>query len=240
MIKALHVWIQRRGYFEEQSTRMQSAFKLMAHLFKGKKQGEGLCDIVDKWAWTASPVVWLHMMREIGRAEAVDLEDQFDVLIDQGVLDYNDCDKIFECMESPELQHQSHRLSGRMWRVGTEEYETFPNEGRMTPLLHYPCRFGLGDEDEEAMQDIRAFNDYLTGQPGAPLLEVTHGNLHPNRYLRLPDLPSKVFCYFLDDEWAREEVRKLLAYFDAVATNANPVRVPSLLRAAILSKVMMF
>jgi hypothetical protein len=73
-----------------------------------------------------------------------------------------------------------------------------------------------------------------------PLLEATHGNLRLLSYLRLPKLPNEVSCYYLNDNWARKEVKALLAHIDTTAARTRVAGISPLLRAAILARVMLF
>jgi hypothetical protein len=156
----------------------------------------------------------------------------FEAVTGLGLLDYNECDKLFESVKYPELL-----LNGRLWPSGTREQTTFPQGGTMTPLLHYPLWSEHDLHSDEYDEHTDAFIDYLSGRPTMPLLEPTHGSVHLTRYLRLPVLPNEVSCYYLDAEWARKEASKL---FDPVAIKGNPVRVSPLLIAAILESVMLF
>ena len=117
---------------------------------------------------------------------------------------------------------------------------SFAKLGRMTPLLQYPCISQDPEFGEIYRQESKALKDFLKGKPSRPLLPATHGNLWLIRYLRLPKLPNEVTCYFLSDQWALEEVEKLMVLLDTVATKTNPVRVSPLLRAAILESVDLF
>lgn len=111
----------------------------------------------------------------------------------------------------------------------------------MTPLLQYPCTGHLaGDDMVGHAEEMEAMMNFMKKEPSRPLLEATHGNLHLIRYLRLPQLPSEGSCYSLNDKWACREVKLLLALFEDTATKTRPVRVASLLKAAIMASVMLF
>lgn len=247
LMKALHTWTKRRDTFQDREVASDSIMKLMMHCFlrdgPGKDQQAMTATygkIID-WAELAAHII--EVCHESGGVptEEFDIDIDFKYLSQSGLLDYNDYDKLFEHLQHPELQEESHRLGGRMWSSRALERLRFP-PGRMTPLLHYPC-FSRFDEDEphdsdELTQERDTFWDYVRGEPTKPLLEATHGNLLLVRYLRLPELPNAVSCYYLNDSWSRKEVKKLLALFDATAT--GPVRIDPLLKAAILARVMLF
>jgi hypothetical protein len=110
----------------------------------------------------------------------------------------------------------------------------------MTPLLQYPCNPGFDTGDDIAEQDFSAFVDYLHGTLNVPLLNATHGNPQFDHYLGLPQLPDEVSCFFLDSKWAQDVVKKILDRIAAKTTGITPVCVPLLVKAAILSEVVLF
>ena len=236
LLKALNVWTKRRGISEDHEAQWQSSAKLMVHLLNRKETGSTFSDHFNMnivpWTEVAVSVEQLHRRFENGNTEQMDLEYFFDAVTSPGLLDYNECDKLFES-----VQHPESRLSGRLWPSGTRERTTFPQGGTMSPLLQYPLWSEHDPNSAEYDEHTEALVDYLSGRPTMPLLEATHGSMHLIRHLDLPVLPNEVFCYYLEAEWARKEANKL---FDRVAIKANPVRVSPLLIAAILETVMLF
>ena len=235
-MKALRVCTKQRGLFEDEQVQWQSSVKLMAHLLNRRETGVTSANYTNMnivpWAAVAAYVVRLHQNFGNGKPKELLPDHFFDDVTGLGLLDYNDCDKLIESAKHPEL-----RLSGHLWPFETREQTTFPNGGRMTPLLQYPVWSEHEVDSEEYEQQTEAFVEYLFGTPTMPLLEATDGNMHLIHYLRLPALPNEVSCYYLDVEWARKQANKL---FNPVAIKANPVRVSPLLTAAILAEVMLF
>jgi hypothetical protein len=217
-----------------------STLKLVIHFFRGTSKTEEVPGTaIALWAWLADLVIGLHQANENEPTSQESIKKMFAQVVNMGLLDYNDCDKLFEYARHPELQEESQRPSSHLWPYGTLEQTTFPARGRMSPLLQYPTysQTRMGYEDE---QEVAAFLNYIHEDPNRPLLEATHGNLHLLRFLRLPKLPSEAFCYYLSDEWAQEQVGRLLHLLNTRATQINPVSVPLLLRAAVLESVMLF
>jgi hypothetical protein len=234
LMTALHVWTKRRGIFYEDRVQLDSCTKLMTYLLNREGTGAPFRNAVSvvKWATVAACAAIRHRGFRDEEMEDLDMDSFFETITTPGFLDYKDCDKLLEMVKSPELL-----LSGRLWPPGTREPTTFPERGRMMPLLQFPIWSDHDPLSDEHDQQTQALVDYIFGNPTMPLLEATHGNVHLIRYLRLPALPNEVACYYLNAEWARKEANKL---FDPVAIRANPVRVSPLLIAAILESVMLF
>jgi hypothetical protein len=64
LLKALHVWVKRRGIFEDEQVQWQCLVKLMAHLLNRKDPGATFADHFNvnivPWAEVAGFVVRLH------------------------------------------------------------------------------------------------------------------------------------------------------------------------------------
>jgi len=255
LMNALHVWTKRRDTFGDRDVAADSAMKLMMHCLVRDgpiKDYQAIADTYDKiidWGELAAHII--EIWRESrygpdGQIEEYEIDLAFKFLVEldgPGLLAYNDYDKLFGHLRHPELQEESHRLGGRNWSSRALERLRFPL-GRMTPLLHYPS-FSQLPADEPVNSDAyveerSSLWDYVRGQPTRPLLEPTHGDLRLIRYLRLPELPNAVSCYYLNDSWSRKEVKKLLALLDTTATTTRPVGISPLLKAAILERVMLF
>jgi hypothetical protein len=242
LMEALHVWTERRGSFEKHEVQQDSAAKLMMHFFLGlgKKYEEEDGNKILQWAATTAYITKLCHDSDSGQTSDWTLDIASKTLAHFGLLAENDYKKLFERVRHPEDQQENHRLDSRLWPSGTREQTTFPKEGRMTPLLQYPSwSEHLLPSDGHDQQTV-AFGNFLRRRPSMPLLEATHGNLRLLSYLRLPKLPNEVSCYYLNDNWARKEVKALLAHIDTTAARTRVVGISPLLRAAILARVMLF
>lgn len=236
LMEALHVWTKQRGHFVDPGLSMDSMLKLMSHLFMGKKEGTDLHKNARVWARVASHAIWLHQQYEQG--QEIQVDHFFQSGMHEGVLGYSECEKLFFTITNPELQHPKRRISGRMRNSWEQKDTSFP-PARMTQLL--PFEFDDWDSKSSAdRHEVRKMYEmYLGGTPYNHRTRLTHSKPRLLEYLRLPTLPNEVFCYYVKDEWAQKEVEKICVLL-GYAMPSRPVRVPLLLKAAILESVTLF
>lgn len=120
LLKAVHVWTKRRGFFSYDRASQASMFKLMAHFYVNmhrdhdNRQGALDRDADDKWGsldivrWSALATDAAHMISSPLKDSEIDY--QFERLNRTGKLDYNGLDKLLGYSAEPQSQAENHRL----------------------------------------------------------------------------------------------------------------------------------
>lgn len=174
------------------------------------------------------------------------LERHYLDIADFGLLSDYEIDKLFRYAQDPQAQTVNHRLSGQPWPEQKLEYMTFPiRSWRLTALLKHPISYNLGVRtprnsnepfDEGSVDSWSAYLDKPDDSGALTLPEP--GNSLLIRYLGLRAPPNSVSCYHVEDLWAREQIRDLVARLhDANRNKRSKVMVAPLLKAAILESV---
>lgn len=98
------------------------------------------------------------------------------------------------------------------------------------------------DSDLSPNPALDLFIDYLEGGHAAVALQPNLGNESFIRFLGLPPLPNSMRCYYIEGNWARMQIRRLIFQLEIVRMSHKSwqVLVPGLLKAAILEHVMLF
>jgi hypothetical protein len=228
LIKVLHVWTKRRGYFANGQSFMGSVVKLMAHFFLKKNlenqddddDDDGDSELANAKRGVAA-IRWAYIAKKFSfllsyPSEEWNMEKHLSEFAEADLLDETELNKLLEYAKDP----HNHRLSGQLWPEGKLEYMTFPiADWRLTPLLKHPKSHSL-DEIPEAHNPDYPFevgsldwwyvfldepdNNTLVSRPDL-------GNEKVVRYLGLPALPNAITCYWVEDYWARQQIHGLVS-----------------------------
>ena len=206
--EALSFWVSRRGYYESMRESRRSLEKWFGFVFGGEESA------TRRWARLSAETLRLYQrLCENGGELPASEEQRF--VYDSGPsapdISTSMLQQLCQRLEST----GKDAFTGRFWDVRYLEYYAYPNEQKQQWKLTNLEEFSRLEVNWEGrVRKPRGTSDELIGPLG------------------LPDLPSTIFCYYVQDEWAWRLINKHRA--------GTGLAMDPLMKATVLKQIRLF